>query len=203
MTDKVQNDVIMDITIQRGSTGGVLQYVLSAAMIDVLHSFYPPIARPQPRAMTSLIRPPKTAFNGRGAAPTPGAFLRIEAVLFVIMSRRLAHASLSCFRCPSLHSCHSGPRRRWRHHLAVRRQAQDKGAPKANAFEVRHVNKPSEFRRLSDCCDLPLCVDFKGASHKVPFPCLSFQLCVFAWVHVSMPIVIAFVCCPDCVYGRH
>jgi hypothetical protein len=42
-------------------------------------------------------------------------------------------------------------------------------APKANAFEVRRVNKPSEFRRFYDRGDLPLCVDFQGASRKVPF----------------------------------
>jgi len=93
-------------------------------------------------------------------------------------------------------------------------------APKANAFEVRHVKKPSEFRRFYDRGDLPLCVDFQGASRKVPFlfPFLRFSLTVTACWFIqhfngilgfsfqcvySATRVMACVCAPDRVEGRH
>eukprot|EP00455_Lapot_gusevi_P002281 TRINITY_DN1088_c0_g1_i6.p1 TRINITY_DN1088_c0_g1~~TRINITY_DN1088_c0_g1_i6.p1 ORF type:complete len:247 (-),score=91.70 TRINITY_DN1088_c0_g1_i6:232-972(-) len=39
--------------------------------------------------------------------------------------------------------------------------------PVAGAYNVRHINKPTEFRRFYDRGDLPLCVDFHGATRKI------------------------------------
>lgn len=39
--------------------------------------------------------------------------------------------------------------------------------PRAGAHDPRPIVKPSEFRRFYDRGDLPLCVDFQGATRKV------------------------------------
>ena len=39
--------------------------------------------------------------------------------------------------------------------------------PKAGAFDIQTIEKPSEFRRFYDRGDLPLRVDFQGATRKV------------------------------------
>ncbi len=62
-------------------------------------------------------------------------------------------------------------------------------APKANAFEVRHVKKSSEFRRFYDRGDLPLCVDFQGASRKVPY-----RFRVYHFISALVDGVLAFFC---------
>ena len=147
--------------------------------------------------MTSLIRSPKTAFNGSGAAPTPGTFLFGESKIFPARLAPNKSTDTRPFPSRPAHRPRMDQGRRRRHDLAVRGQAQAKGggaqgqrlrgAPREQAVRIPPLlrpRRPAAVRRLSG--RLAQGTDFRYLLFSSEFATFWLSLRVCAWIPISM-----------------